>query len=241
MVGSLQKYALITGASSGIGRATALALAQAGFDLAVVSRSKEALDQVADEARTHGVSVEVFPFDLSRVDDVRSTIETIIQTCGAIDVLINNAGMGYTGRLDEMSLSDWQHVMDLNLTSPFLCTQAILPHMRDRHQGTIVNIASIAGYQAFPEWGAYSVSKAGMIMLSKAFATESRDDGVRVVTLSPGAVNTPIWDSDTVHADFDRSKMLTPDIVAQAIVHCVTLPQHAVIEDIKIMPGGGAL
>jgi len=241
MAGSLQKYALITGASSGIGRATALALAQAGFDLALVSRSQDALNQVADEAKVHGVEATVFPVDLSHIAEVKSSIESIISACGHIDVLVNNAGMGYTGKLSEISLGSWQQIMDLNLTSPFLCMQAVLPHMGDRRQGTIVNIASIAGYQAFPEWGAYGVSKAGMIMLSKALAVEARGDGVRVVTLSPGAVNTSIWDSDTVDADFDRSQMLTPDVVAQAVVHCVTLPQHAVIEEIKVMPSGGAL
>ncbi|MGF1514154.1 MAG: SDR family oxidoreductase [Elainellaceae cyanobacterium] len=240
MTGSVQQCALITGASSGIGRATAIALAQAGFDLALVSRSKDALMQVADESRTYGASAQVFTVDLSQLDQVKASIEAIAQQQD-IHVLVNNAGMGYTGVLQDISLADWQRVMDLNLTSPMLCMQAILPHMRDRRQGTIVNIASIAGYQAFPDWGAYGVSKAGLIMLSKALALESRDDGVRIVTLSPGAVNTSIWDTDTVEADFDRSKMLTPEIVAQTVVQTVTLPQQAVIEDIRIMPSGGAL
>ncbi|MGF1538167.1 MAG: SDR family oxidoreductase [Elainellaceae cyanobacterium] len=241
MTGSVQQCALVTGASSGIGRATALALAQAGFNLALVSRSKDALAEVAAESQRYGISAQVFPLDLSQLDQVKSEIEAVIHACGAVHLLVNNAGMGYTGALQQMPLDDWQQVMALNLTSPFLCMQAVLPHMRDRGQGTIINVASIAGYQAFPEWGAYGVSKAGLIMLSKALRAEASGDGVRIITLSPGAVNTPIWDTDSVQADFDRSKMLTPDVVAQAIVQAVTLPHHAVIEELKIMPSGGAL
>ncbi len=241
MTGSVQQCALITGASSGIGRATAIALAQAGFDLALVSRSEGALAEVAAEAQTYGVSAKAFPLDLANLGQVKSGIEAVVADCGAIHVLVNNAGMGYTGALQDMSLEDWQRVIDLNLTSPFLCMQAVVPHMSDRRQGTIVNIASIAGYQAFPEWGAYGVSKAGLIMLSKALAVESRDRGIRVVTLSPGAVNTGIWDTETVQSDFDRSQMLTPDVVAQTVAQTVTLPHQAVVEEIKIMPSGGAL
>ncbi|MEO0407992.1 MAG: SDR family oxidoreductase [Cyanobacteria bacterium P01_A01_bin.135] len=233
--------ALVTGASSGIGRATAIALAQAGFNLALVSRSKDDLAAVAKDAQTHGVSAQTFPVDLADLPRVKAAIDNILEACGPVGVLVNNAGMGYTGKLGEMSLSQWQQVMDLNLTSPFLCTQAVLPQMCDRGQGTIVNVASLAAYQAFPDWGAYGVSKAALVMLSKAFAVETREAGVRVVTLSPGAVNTAIWDTDTVQADFDRSQMLTPDIVAQAVVQAVTLPQQAVIEEIKLMPSGGAL
>lgn len=241
MASSPQNCALITGASSGIGRATAIALAQAGYNLALVSRSKEALTTVANEAQAHGASAQVFVIDLADLPQVKAAITSAIEACGPIDVLVNNAGMGYTGKLEEMTLSDWQRVMDLNLTSPLLCTQAVLPHMRDRGRGTIVNVASIAAYQAFPDWGAYGVSKAGLVMLSKAFAVEAREAGIRVVTLSPGAVNTSIWDTDTVEADFDRTQMLTPDIVAQAVMQTVTLPQGAVIEEVKILPSGGAL
>ena len=241
MAGSSHNCALVTGASSGIGRATALALAQAGFDLALVSRRESALSTVAEKAQRQGVSAKAYPVDLADLSNVKSALEAIVKDCGPVDLLVNNAGMGYTGKLDAMPLSDWQRVIDLNLTSPFLCIQAVLPHMCDRGQGTIVNIASIAAYQAFPEWGAYGVSKAGLVMLSKAARVEARESGIRVVTFSPGAVNTSIWDTDTVQADFDRSQMLTPDVIAQAVVQAVTLPQQAVVEDIKIMPSGGAL
>ena len=139
-----------------------------------------------------------------------------------------------------MSLQDWQQVLDLNLTSIFECIKAALPAMRSLGSSTIINVASIAAKSAFPNWGAYTVSKAGLVALSKVLSAEERANGVRVVTIYPGAVNTPIWDTDTVNADFDRSKMLTPDLVAQAIVDTVLLPQQAVIEELTLMPSAGA-
>ena len=113
--------------------------------------------------------------------------------------------------------------------------------MRKRGKGTIINVASIAANNAFPEWGAYSVSKAGVVALTKTVAIEERANGIRATIVSPGAVNTPIWDTDTVNADFNREAMLTPEIVAQCILHAVLLPSQAVIEETIVMPSGGAL
>ena len=241
MTDSTYRRALITGASSGIGKATAMALATAGIPLALVGRSEDKLAKVSKAAQDSGVDARYYLVDLADVNQVKPSISAIIDDCGPIDLLVNNAGMGYTGELLETPLSDWQQVMNLNLTSVFQVVQAVLPSMRDLQQGLIVNVASIAGRQSFPGWGAYSVSKAGLIALSKAIAVEERGNGIRSVTLCPGAVNTPIWDTDTVQADFERSGMLTPETVAQTILHTVSLPSHAVIEDVTIMPSAGAL
>ncbi|MEO1208098.1 MAG: SDR family oxidoreductase [Cyanobacteria bacterium J06638_20] len=240
MTSSEQGYALITGASSGIGKATALAFGQAGIPLILVSRSPDRLEATASEVRELGVAVQTCAVDLSKVEQVKPKLEAIAAQY-PIDILVNNAGMGYTGELLTTPLDDWQQVMTLNVTSVLLCIQAILPGMRDRQQGTIINIASIAAHQAFPGWGAYNVSKAGLVALSKTLAAEERPHGIRVVSLSPGAVNTPIWDTDTVQADFDRTKMLTPEIVAQTILHTALLPDQAVVEELTLMPTAGAL
>ena len=236
-----QNRAVITGASSGIGKATALAFAKAGIDVALVSRSREKLQAVAEEAQNYGVEAKAYIVDLAKVEQVKTEIEAIAADFAPIDILVNNAGMGYTGTLRETPLADWQQTIDLNLTSVFQCILGILPQMRDRAKGTIINVASIAGKTPFPGWGAYSVSKAGLIALSKTLAAEERPSGIRVVAFSPGAVNTPIWDTDTVRADFDRATMLTPEIVAQSILHAALLPEEAVVEDITLMPSGGAL
>ncbi|MGB7442326.1 MAG: SDR family oxidoreductase [Coleofasciculaceae cyanobacterium] len=241
MASNLEKRALITGASSGIGRATALAFARAGINLALVSRSQEKLETVATLARDAGVEAKVYALDLALIEQVEPKISAIAADLGQIDILVNNAGMGYTNPLNKTSLSDWQRVLDLNLTSVFQCILAVLPAMRNQQRGTIINVASIAGEQAFPDWGAYSVSKAGLIALSKTLALEERPNGIRVVTICPGAVNTSIWDTQTVKADFNRKAMLTPEIVAQSILHTALLPEGAVIESVTLMPSAGAL
>ena len=232
--------ALVTGASSGIGRATALAFARAGIDVALVSRSPQKLASVAEAAAALGVVAKAYPIDLSELDAIQPAIKDLLEDFGAIDILINSAGIGYNGALATMPLADWQQVITLNLTSVFQCIQAALPILRLQSPSTIVNIASVAGKSPFPEWGAYSVSKAGVIALSKALAAEEKTYGVRVVTISPGAVNTPLWDTDTVQADFDRAKMLTPEVVAQTILNAVLLSGSAVVEDLLLMPSAGA-
>lgn len=239
MTSSMPHRALITGASRGIGKATALAFAKAGIDLVLVSRTPQSLAEISDEIALLGVDVQSFAVDLSVVEQVKSQMEAIVSQF-PIDILVNNAGMAYTGDLLTMPLSDWQQVLALNLTSVLQCIQAVLPIMREGQQGTIINVASIAGYQAFPGWGAYNVSKAALISLSKTLAAEERAHGIRVVTLCPGSVNTSLWDTETVQADFDRSRMLTPETVAATILHAALMPSGAVIEELTVMPSAGA-
>jgi len=238
---STQLRAIITGASSGIGKSTALAFAKAGINLALVSRASNNLSAIVDSVAALGVEAKSYPVDLAEVTLVKDYIAAIAKDFGGIDILVNNAGMGYTNSLEATSLADWQQLINLNLTSVFQCIQGILPSMRDRSSGTIINVASIAASNAFPGWGAYSVSKAGLVTLTKTLAVEERANGIRAVIISPGAVNTPIWDTDTVNADLNRDAMLTPEIVAQSILHVALLPPQAVIEEMTIMPSGGAL
>jgi NADP-dependent 3-hydroxy acid dehydrogenase YdfG len=234
--------ALITGAGSGIGKATALAFAKAGIDLVLIGRSIDKLNAVATAAQTLGVKVQVHSLDLGAVDQVRDRLATIVQALPRLDIVINNAGMGYTGPLADMPLADWQQVMNLNLTSVFQCVQAVLPKLREQKRGTIINLSSIAGHQTFPDWGAYCVSKFGLMALTKTLAAEERAHGIRVLTISPGSVNTPLWDTETVQADgFDRTAMLTPEIVADSILHAALMPASAVIEDLVLMPNAGTL
>ncbi|MEA5535403.1 SDR family oxidoreductase [Crocosphaera sp. XPORK-15E] len=236
-----QPKAIITGASRGIGKATSLAFAQAGIDVALVSRSLDQLESVAQTAREQGVKAKAYEIDLSQLSEIPAKIQEIVADFDGVDIIVNNAGMGYTNLLRETSLSDWQRVIDLNLTSVFQCVQGVLPQMRDRSQGIIINVASIAATQPFAGWGAYCVSKAGLVSFSKVLAAEERSHGIRVVTILPGAVNTPIWDTETVQADFDRTAMLKPELVAQTILQAALLPAEAVMEEITILPSAGTL
>jgi short-subunit dehydrogenase len=236
-----KKTALITGASSGIGKATALAFAKAGINLALVSRSREKLEVVATAAKKFGVEAQAFVVDLADVNQVQAKIQAIAQEFGEIDILINNAGMGYTATLEETSLENWQQVMNLNLTSVFQCTMGVLPGMRQKGTGTIINIASIAAKQTFPGWGAYCVSKAGLLALSQTLAQEERSHGIRVTAICPGSVNSELWDTETVHVNFERSQMLTPEIVAESILYTALLPPQAVIAELTLMSNAGVL
>ena len=239
---SNQLRAIVTGASSGIGKATAFAFAESGIEVALVSRSESKLQALAQEIEQKtAVKAKAYPIDLAVVDRVPARIAEICSSFGAIDILVNNAGMGYTNTIEQTTLDDWEQVLELNLTSVFQCVKGVLPQMRDRGSGTIINVASIAASDAFPEWGAYSVSKAGLVALGKALSVEERNNGIRTVTISPGSVNTPIWDTDTVQANLDRSAMLTPEIVAQTILHTALLPPQAVVESMTVMPSGGTL
>jgi NADP-dependent 3-hydroxy acid dehydrogenase YdfG len=237
----MSQTAIITGASSGIGKATALEFARAGIDLALVSRSADKLAVVAAAARSAGVNATPYVVDLAQVDRVADRFGEIARELGRVDILINNAGMAYTNAMADTTLADWQTILDLNLTSVFQCIAGVLPTMRQQKSGTIVNVSSIASKQVFPNWGAYSVSKFGLMALTQAIAGEERGYGIRSMAVSPGSVNTPLWDTDTVDADFDRTVMLTPEIVARSILHAVQTPNGATIDEIVLMPSAGAL
>lgn len=228
--------ALITGASSGIGRATAIALAQSGYNLLLLARSQDKLDHVAAEVQALGVEATTLALDLLDLENIQPKLKEAIAHL-PIQLLINNAGIGYTGNLADMPLADWQTLFNLNVISAFQCIQAVLPQMRAQGSGKIINIASIAAHQNFPNWGAYCASKAALLSLSKVLALE--ESSIQVSVVSPGSVNTGLWDTETVDADFDRTAMLTPEAVAQAIVNLVQMPAGSVVEEIIVMPSGG--
>ncbi len=233
------KTALITGASSGIGKATALAFAKAGINLLLVGRSQDRLQPVLAAATAAGVQAKAYEVDLIQLALVRSQVTEIIKDNGSIDILVNSAGTAYTNPLIDTPLSDWQNIINLNLSSVLQVTQGVLPQMRQQRSGTIVNVVSVAGQQVFPDWGAYSVSKFGLVALSKALAIEERAYGIRVTAIYPGSVNTPLWDQQQVQADFDRSAMLTAEAVAESILYSANAPQAATIQELTIMPSAG--
>lgn len=232
--------AIITGASSGIGKATAFAFAEAKIEVALLGRSADRLAEITQAICDLGGEARSYPMDFNHLDDLAPKIEAIASDWGC-DILINSAGIGLTRPLGETSLAEWQQVLNLNLISVVQCVAGVLPVMRGRRRGTIVNIASVAAHSAFPEWGAYCTSKAGLAMYSKVLAAEERSRGIRVVCFSPGAVNTALWDTDTVQADFDRQSMLVPEIIAQTILYVVQLPTEAVIEEMTLLPAAGTL
>jgi len=235
-----QPIALITGASRGIGAATARLFAAAGYDLLLVARSSDALEQLAGELRSSGRHVEQAAIDLAEPTGVAAGLDELLQRGLQPSVVINNAGAAYTGSLAEMPIERWQWLIQLNLTSVFQVCQAVLPGMRQRG-GQIINVSSHAARNAFPDWGAYCTSKAALASFSRCLAEEERQHGIRVSTLTLGAVNTPLWDSETVHSSFDRRAMLSPERVAEALLSLAQQPSSQIVEDATLMPAAGVL
>jgi short-subunit dehydrogenase len=232
--------ALITGASRGIGAAAARCFAAAGYDLLLLARNGAELESLAQELRRGERRVETCQLDLSDAAAIAPGLRDLLSRGLLPTVVINNAGAGYTGALAEMPLEQWQWLMQLNVTSVLQVCQAVLPALRS-NQGLIINVSSHAARQAFSDWGAYCCSKAALASLSRCLAEEERAHGVRVSTLTLGAVNTPLWDTETVHSCFDRRAMLLPERAAEALLNLAQQPPSQLVEDLTLMPAAGAL
>ncbi|MFM8525375.1 MAG: SDR family oxidoreductase [Cyanobacteriota bacterium] len=233
--------ALITGATKGIGLATARAFAAAGFDLALVARDPSALVSLADELGATGVTVSWASIDLADPGAIEASITSLFPADIAPDVVINNAGAAYTGSLVDMSLDRWQWLIQLNVTSVLQVCRAVVPLMRLAGGGRIINVSSHAANHAFPSWGAYCISKAALASFSRCLAVEERQHGIQVSTLTLGAVNTPLWDSETVDSSFDRRAMLDASRAAEALLYLAQQPSTQVVEDLTLMPAAGVL
>ncbi len=184
------KRAVVTGASRGIGRAIALSFARAGAELGLCARDDGGLADTAQLARAFGVRVVSQHCDISAATEVSAFADSIERELGVPDVLVHNAGVVERARLDEMSESAWDHVLDVNLKGPFLLSRALLPRMRARRSGRIIFIGSISGTLGTPLLGAYCAAKHGLIGLSRALAEELRDEHIQVNVINPGSVDT---------------------------------------------------
>ncbi len=203
------KVALITGASKGLGKAMALALGEAGAQVALVSRDLAQLSAVAVEVRQRGARAEVFQADIASEEQVWRLEQEVVAKFGKVDILINNAGINIRKPLVEFTLEEWNSVMDTNLTSVFLMCRAFIPHMSGRGYGRIINMTSIMSHVSLPGRTVYSSSKSGLLGLTRALAQELAADGITVVGISPGPfgteMNTALMNDPVVNAQFTSS------------------------------------
>ena len=230
---------LITGASRGIGRATAKAFATAGWDLLLISRSQDDLENLIKEIGNKEIKVFYKSIDLINSKDISKGIVELMSNGLVPSVLINNAGVAWTGDLLSMPLEKWGWIMQMNLTSIFQICSEVVPLMRQKG-GLVINVSSHASRNAFPQWGAYCISKAALASFTKCLAEEERKNLIRACTLTLGSVNSTLWDSDTVSMQFDRNSMLSVDQVASELLHLANQPTNQIIEDLTLMPSTGA-
>jgi NADP-dependent 3-hydroxy acid dehydrogenase YdfG len=232
----MQKIAVVTGAGSGVGQATALLLIEQGWNVVLVGRRTSALQETAQQAGDRAV---VAPCDIGDQPAVQAMADSVLSQFGSVDALINAAGTNTPARsLEVLSLQDYHRLIDTNLNGAYYCVQAFLPVMRLKRSGTIVNIVSIAGLSATPKAGvAYVMSKFGMAGLTQAINAEERPNGIRACGIFPGDINTPILDLRPVPPRPEaRQLMIQPEDVAQCVLLAINLPARAIIEELVIQP-----
>ena len=205
----------------------------------LTARSADQLEQLSAQLSTKGVSVASAAIDLTQPDGIAAAMAGLLQQGETPSVLINNAGAAYTGDLFAMPIERWQWLLQLNVTSVMQVCSAVVPAMRE-NGGLVINISSHAARNAFPQWGAYCVSKAALASFTRCLAEEERSNGIRACTLTLGAVNTPLWDAETVQSDFDRRAMLSVDQAAETLANLALQPSNQLIEDLTLMPAAGA-
>jgi len=224
-----EKTALVTGAGRGIGRAIAIALAKAGCTVVITARTKPELAAVHQEILAAKGKALMLQADLTRDDDLHALIET----CGPVDFLINNAGWGKRATVVRSRIDDWDQTFRVNLRAPMILAKELLPTMIQKGEGAVINIGSVSGKSGEASGAAYSASKFGLIGFTQSLYEEVREHGIKVAVVLPGFVDTPMI-PPVKH--LDRSKMIQANDVAQAVLYILNAPQTACPVEITIRP-----
>ena len=218
------KTAIITGAGSGVGRDTALLLAEAGYHTVLVGRTQATLDTTAADIdqQTNDVEVLVVPADLTDDAGPQQVIDATVEHFGRIDALVNNAGWAIVQPIADTDLATWRRMVDINLTAPIMLTALALPVMQSQQSGVIVNVSSLSAFDPFPGFGLYAPAKAGLTMFTHCTGNEAKKIGVKVVGIAPGAVETELLRTMFSEKMLPTEKTLDPTTIASAIRDCIT-------------------
>ncbi|HUQ15509.1 MAG TPA: SDR family NAD(P)-dependent oxidoreductase [Gemmatimonadales bacterium] len=227
--------ALVTGATHGIGRATAFALGRAGYRVGVCARTGAKVESLVAELGAAGIEAAGRAADVADPVQVTSAVEHVSQALGEIGVLVNNAGVLIARPIEALTLEDWDTTMATNLRGLFLMTRAVLPPMRARGHGDIVNVASLAARNGFAGGSAYVASKHAVLGFGRALMLELRKEGIRVITVCPGSVDTGMLRDQPVLKS-DPARILQPEDVAETILHSLRLPERAMMSEVDIRP-----
>jgi len=227
--------AFVTGATQGIGRATAFALGRAGHRVGVCARTAERVDALVAELGAEGIEAAGAAADVSDAAQVAEALAHVTKRLGEVGLLVNNAGILIARPFEELTLQEWDATMATNLRSLYIVTRAVLPGMRRRREGTIVNVASLAGRNGFAGGTAYSASKHAVLGFGRSLMLELRKEGIRVITVCPGSVDTGML-HDQPMLKSDPNRILRPEDVADTILHTVQLPDRALVSELDIRP-----
>ena len=233
------QMAIVVGASSGMGRATALAFVAEGAKVIVASRRQGELDALVAEIKRAGGEAIAATVDVAKRPDVNALVQAAVERFGRVDVLVNCAGVNTRDRqLALLDQAGWDRIIGINLTGAFHCTQAVLPRMREQKNGLIIHVASISGLWGDFSGAAYQASKHGMVGLANATMMEERRNGIRVTVIYPGLCDTPILNNRVVPPTQEqRDLMMKPEDIAQACVFAASLPPRTYVSDLVLMPG----
>jgi 3-hydroxy acid dehydrogenase / malonic semialdehyde reductase len=244
----MNKIALVTGATAGIGEATALLLAENGYDLIITGRRKERLDELAEKIKTAGAEVLILNFDIRNYEEVKQAVYSLDNKWKNIDVLINNAGLAVgLNSIDKGVLDDWERMIDTNIKGLLYITREISPLMVERKTGHIVNIASVAGKEVYENGNVYSATKHAVDALSRAMRIDLLKHNIKVSNIAPGAVDTEFstvrFKGDKARADqvYKGFEALLAEDIAEAILFTLNRPDHVNINDMLIMPTAQAM
>jgi 3-oxoacyl-[acyl-carrier protein] reductase len=236
------KAALVTGASSGLGRATAIALARAGADVALAARSQVELESAKEEVSKLGRRALTLPVDLASETETAEAVGRTVEALGRIDVLVNAAGTDAPGTVEELDVEGWDRTLAVNLRAPFLLSRAAFPHMREAGGGIIVNISSVAGKKGWANASAYCASKFGLTGFTEALADEGKGYGIRAIVLYPGAMATnwgtfsPEGRQEGEPSGGPPTRALPPERVADLIAWLAASPSDFVLTEGIVLP-----
>lgn len=226
------KVVIITGASSGIGKETALLFAKQGAKIVAAARSRDKLVELKKEIEASGGSCSVVPTDVAREEEVKNLIQQTVETYKKIDILINNAGQGYFNYTTETSIEDYRRIMEVNFYGAVFACKEVLPIMTEQKEGAIINVASVAGKRSFERMSAYCASKFALVGFTEALYYEVVDKGIKVVAVCPPAIDTPFFDNAGYH-DFREThkglSLLSPQEVAQQIYKSIHAKKREVV------------
>jgi 3-oxoacyl-[acyl-carrier protein] reductase len=223
------KVALVTGAGRGIGRAIAISLAKSGCHVILTARTVLQLAEVQQELRDVGDSAVAIQADLTRDED----LQNLVESCGAVDILINNAGWGKRAPVVKGNIDDWDRMFRVNLRAPMILAKRLLPKMIAKGEGAVINIGSVSGKTGEANGAAYAASKFGLIGFTQSLYEEVREHGIKVAVILPGYVDTPLIPPNR---QLDRSKMIQADDVAQAVHYVLTSPATCCPVEITVRP-----